>query len=327
MSQREWTLIGAPLDSAGAGEGEERMPAALRAAGLVAALRARDAGDVTGLLRPAVRDPRTGLIAFDAVVSACSAVRDAVAGVLRDGGRPLVVGGDCTFLPGALAGCRVAGLGPLGLWMVDGHPDALDGASSPTGEAADMDLAIALGRGPAELTSLAGADTVPLLEPQRVAVLGLRPAGLDPGNDEDLALLPEAVWRRDAPAILAQGARAVGEEAAARLQGHAGDAAAGTSDPPGALVRASGAAGAAGDWRPAVWLHVDLDALDESVMPAVSYPQPQGLTWEALEELVAPLAASPALAGVSVSDLQADLDLDGVHARRTVELLARALPR
>ena len=31
--------------------------------------------------------------------------------------------------------------------MIDGHPDALDGATSPTGEAADMDLAVVTGRG------------------------------------------------------------------------------------------------------------------------------------------------------------------------------------
>jgi arginase len=292
-----WTLLGAPLDSAGAGEGEERAPAALRAAEIAASVgAAADLGDVTGLLRPAERDPKTGVIAYAAVLAASRALRDAVAGVLRDGGRPLVLGGDCALLPGALAGCRVGGVTP-GLWMVDGHPDAMDGVSSPTGEAADMDFAIVCGRGPAELVELAGADAVPLVDPARCVVLGLRPPGADPGNDDDLALLDPRVWRRDAPALVAE--------------------------PGGPAIAGIEAAGLLSD-RPA-WLHLDLDVLDAAVMPAVSYPQPLGLTWEQLEELLAPLAGAPHLAGCSVSDLRADLDPGGRIAARVAALLGRVL--
>lgn len=304
-----WTLVGAPLDSAAAGEGEELAPAALRAAGIAAAVgAATDLGDVAEPLRPPVRDPRTGVIAYDAVVAANEAVRDAVAGVLRDGGRPLVLGGDCSFLPGAIAGARVAGLEP-GLWMVDGHPDALDGATSPTGEAADMDFAICCGRGPAALVELAAPLPAPLLPPARAVVLGLRPRGIDPGNDEDLALIDETVWWRDAPTIVSAGPRAVGAEAAARLE----------APPAHADQRADDGV------RAAAWLHLDLDVLDERELPAVSYPQPRGLSWSELEQLLGPLTASPALIGLSVSDLRADLDPDGAHARRVVELLGRLL--
>nr|WP_246345425.1 arginase family protein [Conexibacter arvalis] len=290
-------MLGAPLDSAGAGEGEERAPAALRAAGIAEAVGASaDRGDVTGLLRPAERDPGSGIVAFAALVGASRALRDAVAEVARGGGRPLVLGGDCALLPGALAGCRAAGLEP-GLWVVDGHPDAMDGDSSPTGEAADMDVAIVCGRGPAELIALAGNGAVPLVDPARCAVLGLRPRGADPGNDADLAQLDERIWRRDAPAIVAAagGPAMAGLEAAARL-----------------------AAGPA-------WLHLDLDVLDAEAMPAVSYPQPLGLAWEELEELLAPLAGAPGLIGCSISDLRSDLDPDGRFAARAVALLGRVL--
>ncbi|MDR9372508.1 arginase family protein, partial [Conexibacter sp. JD483] len=77
--------------------------------------------------------------------------------------------------------------------------------------------------------------------------------------------------------------------------------------------------------RAAAWLHLDLDVLDERELPAVSYPQPQGLSWGELEQLLEPLTASPALIGLSASDLRADLDPDGAHARRVVELLGRLL--
>ena len=55
--------------------------------------------------------------------------------------RPLVLGGDFTLLLGVFQALPRGS----GLWFIDGHADFLDGKSSPTGEAADMDLAILTG--------------------------------------------------------------------------------------------------------------------------------------------------------------------------------------
>jgi arginase len=287
-----WTIVGAPFDSSATGRGEERAPAALRAAGIVAAIGARDDGDVGGLLRPARRDAATGVIAVDSLREASRALAVAVAAVRRARRRPLVLGGDCSLLPGAIAGCRHAGEAP-GLWMLDGHPDMLDGTSSPTGEAADMDLAAILGHGPAGLADLAGPP--PLVQPERVVALGLRPRGLDPENDAELDALPATVAWFDAEAIRASGPARVGADAERRLAG-----------------------------RPA-WLHLDLDVLDAAVMPAVTYPQAGGLDWDELARLLAPLCRSPALIGLSVADLEPDRDPEGAATRRTVALLTDLL--
>jgi arginase len=85
---------------------------------------------------------------------------------------------------------------------------------------------------------------------------------------------------------------------------------------PDAAARLSG--------RPA-WLHIDLDVLDESVFPAVSYPQPLGLDLNELVALVEPLAATPTLLGVSIADFNPDRDPGGTHARQVVEGLATML--
>ena len=74
------------------------------------------------------------------------------------------------------------------------------------------------------------------------------------------------------------------------------------------------------------WLHIDLDALDRSVLPAVSYPLAEGLDWDELEALLAALL-EPGVCGVSVADLNSDLDPDGVYAGRVAELLTTLLPR
>jgi len=288
-----WTLLGAPLDSAGEGQGEERAPRALRAAGLVERLDLRDVGDVVAPLRDPDRDAGTGIVAADQVVAACTRLRDAVADVLRSGERPFVLGGDCSLLPGALAGARVA-RGPLALWMIDGHPDALDGESSPTGEAADMDLAVVLGRGAPALTGLAGVG--PMIEPEHVALIGHRPASLGPDVAAELALVPPAVRQTTALEVRARGAGKV-----ARVT----------------LIEDAG--------RPA-WLHIDLDALDAEELPAVSYPQTDGMRWSELVELIAPLLAAPHLAGVSLADFNADHDDAEEHALRIVDALGEAWP-
>ena len=70
------------------------------------------------------------------------------------------------------------------------------------------------------------------------------------------------------------------------------------------------------------WLHLDLDVLDETALPAVSYPQPLGLDWEELIALARPLVAAPNLLGVSVADFNPDRDPEGVHAARIVDALA-----
>jgi arginase len=232
---------------------------------------------------------------------AASEIEARVRNVLAARELPLVVGGDCTLLLGVFqalpAGC--------GLWFVDGHADFYDGESSPTGEAADMDLAILTGHGPAGLvdgdppaptrSALAGLGAAPLLDPSAAVLLGHRPSELNADVAFENGRLDPAIYALNAPEIRARGAVAAAEEAVARL----------------AARRA--------------WLHLDFDVLDETALPAVSYPQPLGLDWDELAALVRPLAAAPGLIGVSVADFNPDRDPDGVHAARVVELLAALL--
>jgi len=273
-------ILDAPIDCSGRGRGEEHAPAALRAAGLVERLPARDAGEVDAHIRDPRRDPDTGVVGAVEVRRASTAIASRVRELLEAGELPLVVGGDCTLLLGVF-GALPRG---SGLWFVDGHADFLDGKSSPTGEAADMDLAILTGHGPPGLLERDGA----LLEPAAVVLLGHRPAGLHPDVARENARLDPAIHALTAPEVRKRGAARVGSDAAARLAE-----------------------------RPA-WLHLDLDVLDEGVLPAVSYPQPLGLDWDELVALSRPLVTAPNLLGVSVADFNPDRDPEGRHAARIV---------
>ena len=279
-----FAVIDAPIDSSGTGRGEERGPVALRAAGLLNRLGARDAGEADARISDQRRDPTTGVVGASEVRRASAAIASSVREVLASGERPIVLGGDCTLLLGVFQALPDGS----GLWFVDGHADFFDGQSSPTGEAADMDLAVLTGHGPPGL--LAGNE--PTLEPAAVVLLGHRPAELHPDVARENARLDPAIHALTAPDVREGGPDPVGNDAAARLAG-----------------------------RPA-WLHVDLDVLDESVLPAVSYPQPLGLDWDELIALARPLVTAPNLLGVSVADFNPDRDADKTYVARIVELLA-----
>jgi arginase len=160
-----WTVLGVPIDSIGAPSGgplvgTELSPAALRARGLVDRLSAHDAGDVDTRITGPERDPATGLVGGPTVAASVSAVRQATAAVLRTRRRPLVVGGCCALLMGALAAARDE-LGTVGLAYLDGHLDLYDHLTSPTGEAADMPVAVLLGLGQAGLLDAVSPSPVP----------------------------------------------------------------------------------------------------------------------------------------------------------------------
>jgi arginase len=58
VTSTRWSVLGAPLDCSGRSRGEERGPAALRAAGIVERLDAVDLGDVDAHMHDPRRTPR-----------------------------------------------------------------------------------------------------------------------------------------------------------------------------------------------------------------------------------------------------------------------------
>ncbi len=257
----DWTVLGVPIDSVGRSGGTELAPAALREAGLVERLGIGDRGDLAVRIRGDERDPETGIVGSPDVLATTTVVRAAVAELVAAGERPLVLGGCCALVPGALAGVRDAA-GSVGIANVDGHVDVYDGRTSPTGEGADMPLAVAFGLGPAAWVEAAGGPSTTAGEG---VVLGAR----DPEEAVDIEGLLEgdlAELEVLSPDDLhAQGLRDAGAYAAHRLAADPGR----------------------------FWIHLDVDVLDEQTMPATDYLMPGGLEWDELAELLDPLCASP----------------------------------
>jgi arginase len=288
----DFTFLGVPADSVGRGGGAETAPAAIRRQGLVELLGGRDAGDLAVSIRGEERDPGTGILASDSVLATTRVVRGAVEELLRASERPFLAGGCCALVPGALAGARAVA-GQTGLVYVDGHLDLYDGTTSPTGEAADMPLGVALGLGPVAWVDACGGAPVAAAD---VHVLG--PRDLDESQTYGMTH-PDAIAGLtfvDGDAVRRAPA-AVGERAVASMLAGPG----------------------------LFWLALDVDVLDERVFPATDYATPGGLELHELEALVRPLLRSSALAGVSLACFNPDKDPGGRCGRGLAALLRRAL--
>ena len=284
-----FTFLGVPIDSVGRSGGTEHAPGAFRAhSRRDDPWLAADAGDLDVRIRGDVRDPASGVIAIEDVLAMTRAVGDAVEALRRDGRIPFVMGGCCSLVPGALAGARRTDPG-VGLVYLDGHLDLYDGETSPTGEAADMPIAVVLGRGPSDWVDAAGS----VADPDRVWLLGPRDLeealGYGHPHPGDIAGLSYT----DADAIRATGAATVGQA---------------TADAAGPC-----------------WVHLDVDVLDEAAFPATDYLMPGGLQLAELGDLLRPLLATPSLAGVSVGCYNPDKDPDGSNGEALASLFRGAL--
>ena len=101
--------------------GVERLPEAMKAAGLHAGLAAGYAGRVEPPPYDPRRDPETLLLNPNGLRAYARVLAEAVSGVLREGKVPVVLGGDCSNLIGCALALRRAGR--YGLFFIDGHAD------------------------------------------------------------------------------------------------------------------------------------------------------------------------------------------------------------
>ena len=279
--------MGVPYTSMQAPGGIARAIEVLRSRGLaerLGRLGVVDGGDLR-LQEPSGTRGPSGLLNEAALGELVEATREQARSAREQGDRLLLVGGDCPVMLGALAGL---GERP-GLLMLDGHEDAWLPAQSPTGEASDSELAIALGlasdRLPAPLDHL-----VPLLDPGDVALLG----------------------PRDRAEIDAAGARSVEGHVALFLSGEETSRA---DSPAATALRALE--------TPDFWLHIDLDVLATDAFGAADYLQPGGLTWTELDAIAGAAVADPRCKGASVAIYNPELDPDRHAADQVIEFLCR----
>jgi arginase len=292
----QFTIIEAPSILGLRPTGVQHLPEALKAAGLMSELRADYGGRVSPLSYSSERDKSTLLLNPDSIRAFSLQLADTVAFVLHKKRFPLVLGGDCSILIGNLLALRR--LGRYGLFFIDGHADFYQPEVSPTGEVADMDLAIVSGRGPNVLTNIDGLK--PLVRDSDIVVFGYRDAeqaasyGSQDVRDTNMRVfdLPSV---RKFDTIAAAASQAVDILANNEL-------------------------------LDGFWIHLDVDVLDDSIMPAVDYRLGgSGLSFSELSELLKILVDSDRAVGMDITIFNPLLDFDGSITRRFVSSLIQGL--
>jgi arginase len=164
-------VIGVPMDLGADRRGVDMGPSAIRYARLSEALErlgiaTRDHGNLNVPVAESAPGGEGNAKYLPLIAEVCARLAETVAGVVRAGGFPLVLGGDHSIAMGTLAGVGRARGRPPGVIWVDAHGDINAPLTSPSGNVHGMPLHFAL------------ADHS--VEPERLAFIGLR--DVDPGE-------------------------------------------------------------------------------------------------------------------------------------------------
>jgi arginase len=73
-------------------------------------------------------------------------------------------------------------------------------------------------------------------------------------------------------------------------------------------------------------VHLDVDVLDDDLMPAVDYRHPGGLSWEEATQILRGLLHASGARGLEVTIFNPRLDPGGNHARQLRDLITTVVP-
>jgi len=284
----------------GAGRrGVDMGPSALRIAGVTEKLRALgysviDAGDIP-IQNAEVQEIEDIKLPYRTeIANACSILASEVQAALDRDEFPLVLGGDHSMAIGTIAGiaqhCNETGK-RLGVIWIDAHADINVPETSPSGNIHGMPVAVSLGIGIPELTSIGGKE--PKLLPEQLVYIGLR--SVDEG---ERALIKKLGIEAHTMADLdKEGTFNVITKAIASLS------------------------------EKVDHLHVsfDLDSVDPTIASGVGTPVPGGLTYREAHIIMEAIADTGYMSSMEIAEVNPILDIRNSSAEFAAELIASSM--
>lgn len=198
----------------------------------------------------------------------------------------LIIGGDCSILLGSALALRK--LGNFGLFFLDGHTDFIGPEISQTGGAAGMDLAIVTGHGHSKLTNI--QSRIPYFEEKNVFCIGNR----EYDSAYIAPILESEIQYFDLKSLRNIGMDQIAGQFLKWIE---------TESLDGFLV------------------HLDVDVLDDLIMPAVDSRSEGGLTFEELAALLKPILSNKLAIAMEITILDPTLDKNGIYTKEFIRQL------
>ena len=291
-------VLGVPMDLGSGRRGVDMGPSAIRIAGLAGRLaelghKVVDEGDVGIKNMEALKVGDVRARYLGEIARASRLVCNKVERIVDKGHFPLVLGGDHSISVGTVSAVALAARREgkkVGLLWVDAHGDINTPETSPSGNIHGMPVAVLLGEGPEELTSIGGEG--PKVDPRNVAMVAIR--SLDQG--EKVRLKRHGVEVHTMSAVDRIGIDKVMKEALARVT----------------------------DGTDRVHVSLDLDAVDPTVAPGVGTPVKGGLDYREAHLLMEMLSDSGAMTSLEMVEVNPILDDRNASGAFAVELVQSA---
>lgn len=251
---------------------------------------------VEDVARARARLHQRDLVFLDAIDTANAFLADAVDQTIQAGHLPVVLGGDHALAMGSIAGAT-RNAERLGVLWIDTHPDINTPAGSLSGHIHGMPLAVAIGACQDVLPrSSRIAGKVPMVEPERIAYLGIRDIDLF----EENIIYKRHIWARSMDEWNDDGILPGLQAALDHLVSVGVDA---------------------------IHLSFDVDVLDPGIFPGTGTRYPGGLTIREASQVLRYLGNWSALPIRSMDfvELNPMLDTSGHSTQAALHLLSTAL--
>jgi arginase len=196
---------------------------------------------------------------------------------------PFILGGDCSILLGSAIALKQKG--NYGLFYLDGHTDFMNISLSETGGGGGMAASIVTGKGHEKLSNILNLS--PYIKEENLWCTGNREYDDKYENEirnSDATYLSLKELRKQG--ILNSVQSFLTEIENKNLDGF--------------------------------WLHIDVDVLNDTIMPCVDSRTSDGLTYDEFNELTSYLFQSEKLSGLEITILDPDLDITGQYTREFV---------
>jgi len=197
---------------------------------------------------------------------------------------PFILGGDCSILLGSAIALKQKG--NYALFYLDGHTDFMDISLSETGGVGGMAASIVTGNGHEKLTNILNLS--PYIKEENLWCAGNREYDDEYENE---------IRNSSATYISLKDLREKG-----------------ISNCTTAFLSEVENKNLDG-----FWLHIDVDVLNDTIMPCVDSRTPDGLTYDEFNELTSYLFQSKKLCGLEITILDPDLDTTGKYTKDFVD--------